>query len=584
MGEYIPQLKHLIKTARLQEAREALADLASRPQTDQEAVIELLALASDSTALDLLGFLTETTSKENPLHLRLFQLTSDRAHINSNFVRILINSGTPAQMRQITPLLKHILTKEAQGDLLNRILRVVGKFKLEALIDDVAEFIFYDDPTLKQESVKALERMATPKALERLKQIAKTDKCDLDILDAIDVLEERLEPMAPAAETAPVSPVPFAPQPPESAPQPPPTPEPAPAPQAAAPSPPAAAPPVQTEPSDELSDKLFLLASKRLQDRHQAYLYFCEHGDMVARALKASLDSKDTDLMINLLRLTARTIPQKAVSDLLTLAGKKDLERPLKFSVYSALAHLPELESAASVVSGTSDTSMHIRIAALHALDRHCSDFVIAEIKKKIESGTKVGEAIGVSILDAKATRLIDALMDSDTFSYIISNYLERGASLQVLDAYISVLEQRKRVSSVKKHNRLRLEQAKKERPFFVVIHPSEIYLSVYAKLIHSCGFDARTFVSPQEAFESIVFEKPAAVVCDLFIKELTALDLAREIREIYPRDEVPIIVSSLQKNLDKTLMNHAFDEAGINGFYDFPAKISQIKTWAAAK
>ena len=227
---------------------------------------------------------------------------------------------------------------------------------------------------------------------------------------------------------------------------------------------------------------------------------------------------------------------------------------------------------------------MHIRIAALHALNRHSSDYVIAEIKKKIESGTKVGEAIGISILDARATRLIDALMDSDTFSYIISNYLERGASLQVIDAYISVLEQRKRISSVKKINRLRLEQASQERPFFVVIHPSESYLNVYAKLIHACGFDARTFVSPQEAFESIVFEKPAAVVCDLFIKELTALDLAREIREIYPRDAVPIIVSSLQKNLDKALLNHAFEDAGINGFYDFPAKTSQIRTWATAK
>ncbi|HCY85901.1 MAG TPA: hypothetical protein DHV36_12270, partial [Desulfobacteraceae bacterium] len=562
MGAYIPQLKHLIKTARLQEAREALADLAQHSKKDQEAAIELLALASDNTALDLLGFLTETTAKEHPLHQRLFQLTSDRAHINASFTRILLNSGTPAQMRQITPLLKHVLTKEARGDLLNRILRVVGKFKLEDLIDDVAEFIFYDDPALKQEAVKALERMATPMALQRLKQIAATDKCDLDILDAIDVLEERLEPLAPAAEPEPARPAipkPAPPVSPEPVPSVSPTPEPADTARTQAPSPTPVAAPAQTGLPEEMADNLFLLASKRLQDRHKAYLYFCEHGDLVARALKTSLDTKDTDLIINLLRLTARTIPQKAVGDLLTLAGKKDLEKPIKFSVYTALAHLPELESAASVLVGTSDSSMHIRIAALHALNRHSSDYVIAEIKKKIESGTKVGEAIGISILDARATRLIDALMDSDTFSYIISNYLERGASLQVIDAYISVLEQRKRISSVKKINRLRLEQASQERPFFVVIHPSESYLNVYAKLIHACGFDARTFVSPQEAFESIVFEKPAAVVCDLFIKELTALDLAREIREIYPRDAVPIIVSSLQKNLDKALLNHAF-------------------------
>ncbi len=205
-------------------------------------------------------------------------------------------------------------------------------------------------------------------------------------------------------------------------------------------------------------------------------------------------------------------------------------------------------------------------------------------IKKKIESGTKVGEALGVSILDGKATQLIDALMDSDTFSYITSNYLERGAPIHVIDAYISVLEKRKRLSTVKKYSRMRLEQTKQERPFFVVIHPSTPYLNVYAKLIHGCGFDVRTFTGPQEAFESIVFEKPAAVICDLFVRQLTALDLACEIRELYPREEVPIIVSSQQKDLDPAALKADLNEAGINGFYDFPAKPNQIKTWAAVR
>lgn len=574
MGDFVPNLKHLVKTARLQEAKEILEGLAQRSQADQEAAIEVLALASDSTALELLSFLIETTARDHPFQQRLFQLASDRAHINHEFVRILLTSGTPDQMRHITPLLRHILTREAQGDLLNRVLRVVGKYKLENLIDDVAEFIFYDDPALKQESVKALERMATPKALERLRQIATTDKCDLDILDAIDVLEERLGPeTAPPAETGTdtgmdgETPSPEAVTGTAS--------EPAPAPEPAVASAPAA-------PEQTLEEQVSRLTSASLEDRHQAFMHFSEQGDLVAEALKQNLETRDTDLLINLLRLTARTIPQKAVCDLLTLAEQKDLAKPIKFSVYTALAHLPELESSASIISAVSDPTMYLRLAAIHALNRHSSDFVIAEIKQKIESGTKVGEALGLSILDARATTLIDALMDSDTFSYITSNYLERGAPLQVIDAYISVLEARNRISTVKKYHRLRVEQAKQDRPFFVVIHPSDIYLDVYTKLIHGCGFETRTFTGPQEAFESIVFEKPAAVVCDLFVRQLTALDLAREIREIYPMEDVPIMVSSLQKNLDKTLLNQMFEDAGINGFYEFPAKPSQIKTWAA--
>lgn len=562
MGDFIPDFKNLVKTSRVQEAKDALASLTQRPEEEQQAAIEILALASDDTAFGLLSFLMETMAPDHPLRQRIFQLITDRAHINYNFAGILLAQGTPDQIRHITPLLKHILSKETHGELLNRILRVIGKLKLENLIDDVAEFTFYDDALLKQEAVKALERMATTKALERLQQIAATDKCDLDILDAIDMLKERLQPLEAAPAPAPAG----QPEVTETKPAPP---EPVPETDRAA---------------DEMDDHLKLLASDRLEDRHKAFLYFSEQADRVADALHANVDSNDTDLLINLLRLTARTIPQKSVGDLLTLAGRKDLEKPVKFSVYTALAHLPELESAASIVNGVTDSAMYVRMAAINALNRHCSDYIIAEIKNKIESGTKAGEALGLSILDSEATNLIDALMASDTFSYITSNYLERGAPLHVIDAYISVLEKRNRISTVKKYGRIRLEQTEKEKPFFVVIHPSATYLHVFARLIHGCGYEARMFSGPQEAFESLVFDKPVAVICDLFVRQLTALDLAGEIREIYPKEDVPIIVSSLQKNLDKAALAKQFDTAGINGFCEFPAKPSQIKSWAGGR
>jgi len=70
------------------------------------------------------------------------------------------------------------------------------------------------------------------------------------------------------------------------------------------------------------------------------------------------------------------------------------------------------------------------------------------------------------------------------------------------------------------------------------------------------------------------------AVICDLFLAQLTALDLAKEIRELYTPKEVPIIVSSLQKNLDKKILDAQFKEAGINDFWEFPPSPKQIKSW----
>ena len=406
-------------------------------------------------------------------------------------------------------------------------------------MDDLAEFIFYDEPDLKQEAVKALERIGTASALARLEQVAGTKKCDADILDAVDVLRSNL--------TAPPAPKP-------------------------------------ESPSIPNRFSAASLIAPDFTDRAAAYDYFSGQGDLVARLLHEHMDTPDPDLLINLLRLTARTFPREALGRPAHPGGpaKKDLENPVKFSVYTALSRFPQIDSAAAILNGITDPAMYIRMAAVKLLDRHCSDFITAEIKKKIESGTKTGESLGITILDTKAVRLIDALMDSDTFSYISSNYLERNAPVQVIDAYISVLEKRGRRSTVKKYTRLLAREAEQQVPLMAVIHPDAAALDVYAKLIHGCGLRALTFTDAQEAFESIMARKPVAVVCDLFLGQLTALDLARDIRDIYPMEEFPIQVSSLQKSLDLTLLTRQLKQAGINGPSAlFRPKPGQIKSWA---
>lgn len=564
MADTINDLKSLIKSGRAQEAKALFQDLP--PDTDPAPIIEALALGPDETALDLIEFLMTDAARGQDMQDRLFQLTTDRAHLNYAFTRLLLAHGTPEQIRKITPLLKHILTNAAKGELLNLVLRTAGKHKLDALTTDVAEFIFFDDPDLKRESVKALERMGSAEALGYLEQIAATDKCDMDILDAIDVLREKLD--VPQPKTAPAR----EPSVPASSAEPP---------EKKAP------PEAKGSPGagqDDLASRLTLLASNQLDQRLAAYGYFTDNPHLVAEALHRSLKTDNHDLLINLLRLITRTIPQKSEGDLLTLAAQKALKSSLKFALFTALAAYPELESAAAALEASGDASIIVRLPAVKVLDRHCSDYIAAEVKSRIETGTKKGEALAVTILDAGATNLIDALVSTDTFSYVASNYLERSAPVQAIDAFIQVLEKRNRISTLKKYSQLRIKRAEKKRPFFVVIHSTPAYLDIYTKLIHSAGFDVRCFSAPQEAFESIVFEKPAGIICDLFIRQITALELAGEVRELYPENEVPLIVSTLQEDLAPDLVEKAFKAAGITALCGFPVTASQIKSWGTGR
>nr|WP_319393067.1 HEAT repeat domain-containing protein [uncultured Desulfobacter sp.] len=554
MASFFPAFERILKTGIVQS--DTLIQILNLDEDQQQAVVEQLALAQDDVAYDILSFLMNTMGPTHPLHPRLYQLIMDRAHINFKFVLILINHTNPARPGPITPLTRHMLNKATDKDLIKDIFRAAGRLGMEFLVDDLAEFIFYDDLELRKEAVTALERIGTDKALQKLEQIAQTDKCDSDVLDALAFLKgKRKTTPAPKPQTK-AKPS----QPPK-------------------PSKPPAPPQKQIQPCRLPDDpNLQLLVSPQIEDRIKAFEYFEDKGPEVAEALHDNLENETPDLLENLLKLVGRTIPQECLGDLLTLAEKTDLRNSVRFSLYQALSHYPELESTAPIVKAATDPAIFVSMAAIRALDTHCSDYVVAEIRKKIESGTKVGETLATTILDTCVPRLIEALMTSDTFSYISSNYLKSSAQARTMDTWINILEKRNQMSTAKKFIGIKEKRNQADRPVVVVIHPSASYTDIFSRLIHGCGFCPRTFSGPQGAFEFIVNEKPAGIITDFFVRQMRINDLAREIREFYPETEVPIMVSSIQRHLDKSNLETMFQTCGINGFWEFPAKPSQIK------
>ncbi|MCF6248876.1 MAG: hypothetical protein L3J69_16190 [Desulfobacula sp.] len=547
MSNYLPTLKNSIKTGKIGQAKELLSRIQTRHSTEKQEILQIIALASDKTALELLSFLTSEPYKDPEIHDRLIQLITDRAHLNYSFALILFENADKQTIVHAIPLFRHILSNETDKQLLTSVIRNIGKLKLAQLVDDLAEFIFYDDINLKSDAINALERIGTLAALEKLMQASKTEKCDRDILDAIQVLEMDLK-----KNNAPV----------EHSPTPPPT----------------STPKKQVEKKRkfEFSD----LASPSVGKRYKAFMNFQKKQINFSGVFSKSDVLEDHDLLLTLLRLVSRTIPLEVVNDLFNIIGQKKTDNTIKFAVYDALSAFPELESAASVIKGLSESAMFVRLAAIKALDKNLTDFVRAEIKNKIESGTKKGEMLAQSILDAHAKNIIEYLMISDTFSYMASNYLSKTAPIPALDTFIKILQARKLKSTAKKYIAIKEKRMSIKQDPFIVVSSSEAILSVYRKLIFSCGFSCLTFQKTQEAFEAIVFQKPRAIVCDLFLNDLTGMDLAGEVRDLYPKNEVPVIISTLQKNLDSDELEKELDSAGVNIFCEFPAKTSQIKSW----
>lgn len=537
MEDFIPQFKDSLKTGNLGKIKALLEKLASRHDTEKQEMLQLLALTPDKAAHELLSFLSQKDNQDTGIASRITQLIIDRAHLNHSFILILFENAPRSTLVSTVPLLRHILSKETDKDLLNKIIRAAGKSRIEHLTADIAEFIFYDDAILKQEAVKALERIGTLDACEKLILASKTEKCDQNILDTIDVLK------AKQPETRTVSPK-----------------------------------------KDDISalpkTDLEQITADDLEERFHAVLEFSKNSKLVSDIFSTHMDSEDHDLIINLMHMISRSIPRQVVNDLFSIITREKTDSTIKFSAYNALAAFPELESAASVIQGVSEPSMFVRMAAINALDKNLSDFVCAEIRNKIESGTKKAEQLAQTILDAGARHLIEKLMISDTFSYMASNYLARTAPISVLDNFIYILEKRNLKSTAKKYKDIKERRSDTSRKECIIISTSETVLNVYSKLMYACDFTTRTFLREQEAFEAIIAKQPCAIICDLFLNDMTALEFTKEIRGVYPADQVPVIISMLQKNFDAEKLQKRMDENGVTFICEFPPRTTQIKSW----
>ncbi|MCG8568044.1 MAG: hypothetical protein MI747_23500 [Desulfobacterales bacterium] len=543
MTPFLSELSQLIRQGQVDPARSLLAQFPPRPAAEKAQVIELLALAEDAVALPLLDHLLGGSVMEPEIQERLFQLTTDRAHLNFAFAQLLMDHGTRDQLNTILPLFKHILTREKDPRRLADLLKGLGKHRLDDLSATMAEFLFYDDPRLKAEAVRALERTAGPNALDCLIQVSKTEKSDADVLDAIEIIQNQLDTSGAIPEKLTASP----------------------------------------RGHDPLRGMLDQLTRPDVQARHRAFDHFSTHPEDLEKTLSQRLRDHIKPGQLILLEAAGRCSCPGAFNDLLTLVSDATTPPAIRFAAHTALGHLPELESSALIIQDVTHSALAVRTAALMALDKNLSDFTLAEIRSRVESGTRPAQTLAQCIVDSRCRNLIHDLMVSDPFVYAASNHLE-NAPIPALETFIQVLEARKMKSTLNKYRQLlEKRQGETQKPWVALLGTSQPYLRVMERQVQAAGFQALAFTHCQEAFEALVSEKPAGVISDLFLDEMTATDMAREIREIYPPAQLPVMISSSHVPLAPAAMAPGLNSPEITQAWGFPAQPRQIKEAIAA-
>jgi CheY-like chemotaxis protein len=537
MDTFITKFKKSLKASDLKTAKIILIALPDEPDPVKLDVLHELALAPDEIAWDLLLLLSQVNLGAPDIKDRLLQLITDRAHLNFSFLPMLYKIGSKKKVREAAPLMKHALVNETDTAILAETIRAAGENAIQSLVDEISEYLYYDEQELKAQTVRSLERIGSSKALFRLEEVSQTVKCDQNILDAIAILKQKEEDTKEEKEEVV---------------------------------------------RDAKKEKKALLHGSNLKSteldiRFNAFVKLTEMGTNNIKMLEENLDSDDHDLVINTLRIIARTIPEQMLGNLYALLSKEGLPNSVKFAVYEALGTYPGLESAASTLNGIDAPALHVRMAALNVLEKTPTDFVLAEIKNRIETGTRKGEILAETILDVQARHIIEYLKISDTFSYIASNYLSKQAPLSSVKGYISILQDRNLRSTAKKFQDILEKGSQEKKPGAMVVSVSKTVQNVYEKLLFQAGYAPMAFYSPQDAFEKASEEKPGLIISDLFLNEITAIKFASEIREFYPPTEVTFVISTLQQDFNDNRFEALFSKFGIHGIVAFPARANQL-------
>jgi CheY-like chemotaxis protein len=109
-----------------------------------------------------------------------------------------------------------------------------------------------------------------------------------------------------------------------------------------------------------------------------------------------------------------------------------------------------------------------------------------------------------------------------------------------------------------------------KEFQIFVV-DDSKMMLKLYRNKLTTLGFTPLTFDRPEDAIPQILGKKPDLVITDLNMPNISGLELTREIRKKYTRQDLPILMITTQSDFleekegDIRINNSVLTKSGIN-------------------
>ena len=431
--------------------------------------------------------------------------------------RLFIEIAGKIRLKEATPILINLLSKNQQPETLKSIITALGQIANPMSVNAISEFLYSNDRALTIAAIKALGNIANQTAIQRLaEKLGQDPKIDILILDIFSQIQDNTC-LQKLNET---------------------------------------------------------LASQHAHLRTYAKTKLVQSGSKAVPILTQNLlHSDDPDMVIHTLNVLGEIGDEAAVEPIRKLLDTQPKNPNIRFAAYEALGMLPLNKSAYTLATGLTDPEEHVRIAALAAIDRNLNNLLIAGLKNMIRQ--KDAEAINIirSIINAQAQNIFLHLIEVPEFQDFALRFLSRNTPPDIRNFFQKLLEEHGYKELAEK---LTPEQAT-EQPKIkaVAVDDSKMILNIYKTTLFELGCEPILFIKPLEAVAWLKNNKPDIVFTDLNMPGITGVELIERTRAFYPQEELPIIMVTTQNEIQD---NEAAIRAGVNEIMFKPFSSDSLK------
>lgn len=299
---------------------------------------------------------------------------------------------------------------------------------------------------------------------------------------------------------------------------------------------------------------------------HYAHMRIYAKDELIRIGMKSvpvlieNLKERDNDLLIHTLNVLGDIGDESAIMPIRKLLDGEPKNANVRFAAYEALAMLPLRKGAYTLAAGLTDKEDHVCVAAARAIDRNYNEILAAGIKNMIRNETDEARHIVKIITNAQVDNIFLSLAPEEYFQEMALVYLPHTHQ-DTKNHYINLLKKHGFDEFAVKASRGAMESSA-ERVKVCAVDDSRMILNIYKATLHELGFEPVVFEFPAGALEWLEREKPALVLTDLNMPEISGIQLTEGIRKKYSAEELPVIMVTTQSDSQD---HDAAEAAGVN-------------------